>query len=294
MKIPVKMLKSGFSMPVYGLGTWEMGGRHQPDHADDEKNVAAIRAAIEKGITHIDTAAMYGGGHAEELVGEAIKDFPREELLIATKIIPADQSFEGVMRSFEKSLNRLDVDYVDLYLIHAYPLPGMPVSETLRAMDRLVEAGVVKNIGVCNFTINRFEEAQKHTANKLVCNQLHYSLRVREAEKYGLVEYCQQKDVFLSAWGPLEKGMLESGGVLNEMADKYDKTPYQVALNWLIAQPNVVTIPKTSSVKHLEENLGALGWELDPADTARLSKEFPGQITESERAPLDYEGDIPA
>jgi diketogulonate reductase-like aldo/keto reductase len=292
MNIPVKTLKSGFSLPVYGLGTWQMGGRFERDESNDEAEIQAIKNAIDAGITHIDTAESYGAGHAEELIAEALKGYDRSKLIIATKISGSNQGYNGVLRAIENSLKRLNMDYVDLYLLHRYPEPGISIEETMKAMDELVEQGVVKNIGVCNMTINRFEEVHKHTKNKLVYNQLHYSLEVREAEKAGLVKYCQENDIFLSAWGPLSKGALENAPILDEMAKKYDKTPYQVALNWLIVQPNVITIPKTTHKKHLEENLGALGWELSAEDAEQLSQEFPNQKPVSDRVPLNYAADI--
>lgn len=293
MNIPVKTLKSGFSLPVYGLGTWEMGGRSTPDYSNDEKEISAIKAAIDHGITHIDTAESYGAGHSEELVGQAIKGYDRAKLIVATKVSGNHQHYGDLMKSFEASLKRLDTGYVDLYLLHRYPDPGTPIEETMKALDELMSQGVIKNIGVCNMTIPRFEEAQKHTNNRLVYNQLHYSLDTREVEKYGLVKYCQANDIFLSAWGPVSKGHLDAP-ILSEMAEKYGKTKYQVAINWLINQPNVITIPKTTSVEHLEENLGAIGWELSAEDMERLSREFPNQRQVSDRVPLDYPADIAA
>lgn len=135
---------------------------------------------------------------------------------------------------------------------------------------------------------------QSQTANKLVCNQLEYSLQFREAEQRDIIQYCQDNDVMVVAWGPLQKGALEQAGVLHEVAQKYDKTAYQIALNWLITQKNVVTIPKTTQVSHLEENLGALGWELSHDDMERLRREFPDQQLISARVPLDYAADVPA
>ncbi len=293
MNIPSKTLESGFSLPVYGLGTWQMGGAMTADTANDERDVLAIQAALDHGVTHIDTAEMYGNGHSEDLVGLAIKGRTRENLIIASKVMKHNQSYDNLLSSFEASCKRLGVDYIDLYMLHHYPDVGIPIQETMRAMDYLVSQGAVKNIGVCNLSINRFKEAQKHTTNKIVCNQLEYSLQYREAEVRGLIEYSQQNDVMVVAWGPLQAGALAQGGVLQQMADNYGKTPYQVALNWLIAQKNVVTIPKTSSVEHLQENLGAFGWELSAEDMAVLTKEFPGQMNVSDRVPLDYAADIP-
>ncbi len=292
MNLPTKTLKSGFSLPVYGLGTWQMGGRFERDESNDEAEVAAIKAAIEHGITHIDTAESYGAGHAEELVAEALKGYEREKLIIATKVSGDHQGYSSVMKAIEASLKRLNMSYVDLYLLHRYPEPGISIEETMKAMDELVEQGVVKNIGVCNMTANRVSEAQKFSKNKIVYNQLHYSLECREAVARGVLKYCQDNDIFISAWGPLSKGSLRNAPVLEEIAKKYGKTPYQVALNWLISQPSVITIPKTTQVEHLEENLGALGWELSAEDIAKLTKEFPNQMQVSDRVPLDYEADI--
>ena len=290
MDIPVKTLKSGFSLPVYGLGTWEMGGRFEADYSKDEADITAIKYAIDHGITHIDTAESYGAGHSEELVGKAVQGYDRSKLLIASKVSKENQRYDDVLRACEASLKRLGTDYLDLYLLHRFPESGIDIAETMRAMDKLVSEGTVKNIGVCNMTINRFEAAQSHSQNKLVCNQLHYSLRVREVSK--IVEYCQQNDVLVTAWGPLQKGTLQTADILQEMADKYSKTPYQIALNWLVSQPNVVTIPKTSSLDHLEENLDVLGWQLSAEDQARLSQEFPDQQLVSDRVPLDYLADV--
>lgn len=292
MNIPVKTLDSGFSLPIYGLGTWQMGGRFERDDSNDEVEIQAIKNAIEHGITHVDTAESYGAGHAEELVAEAVKSVERAKLIIATKVSGPNQGYEGVLKAFEASIKRLEMSYVDLYLLHRYPEPGISIQDTMKALDELVAQGVVKNIGVCNMTINRFTEAQKYTKNKLVYNQLHYSLDTREVEACGLVKYCQENDIFLSAWGPLGKGELEDAPILKEMAEKYGKTAYQVAINWLISQPNVITIPKTTSLDHLKENLGALGWGMTVEDQERLSKEYPNQKQVSDRVPLDYPADI--
>lgn len=288
MNIPDRTLKSGFSLPVYGLGTWQMGGRWEPDYSNDEAEIKAIRSALDHGITHIDTAEGYGDGHCEELVGQAIKGHDRSKLIITTKVAGYHQTYDGVLKSCAGSLKRLGLDYIDLYLLHSFPDPGINVADTMKAMDRLVEEGLVKNIGACNLSVNRFQAVQAATNNKVVCNQVHYSLHQRESEAKGVIKFCQDNDIFITAWGPLEKGSLEQAALLQEMADKYQKTPYQVALNWLISQPSVVTIPKTTNVEHLEENLGCLGWQLSDEDMAKLTKDFPHQAEVSERVPLDY------
>lgn len=269
-----------------------MGGRFKRDDSNDENDIKAIKAAIDHGITHIDTAESYGDGHTEELVGQAIKSVDRNKLIITTKVAAWNQGYDNLLKSCRNGLKRLGTDYIDLYLLHRYPEPGIPINDTMRAMDRLISEGLVKNIGVCNMTIRRFEEVQKHTDNKIVCNQLHYSLSCRESEIRGIIKYCQDNDIFVTAWGPLEKGALENAEILKEMAKKYSKTPYQVAINWLILQKNVITIPKTTNPEHLEENLGAIGWKLSVEDIKRLANEFPNQKRISDRVPLNYKADI--
>lgn len=294
MYIPTKKLDSGFELPVYGLGIWQMGGRWEADASKDNDEIKAIRAALDAGITHIDTAESYGNGHAEEILAEALKGYDRSKLIIATKVSASNQTYEGVHASFRASLNRMQLDYVDLYLLHRFPEPGIDIADTMRAMDELVEQGLIKNIGVCNMTPHRFDEIQKLTKNKLVCNQVHYNVQYREIEDKGVLNHSQNNDVMLVAWRPLQKGILPETTLLIELADKYNKTPSQIAINWLISQKNVVTLSKTSNVEHLHENLGALGWSLDDTDIERIRSEFPDQKLVSDAVPLDYEADIPA
>jgi diketogulonate reductase-like aldo/keto reductase len=294
MNIPTKQLKNGFELPVYGLGIWQMGGRWESDNSNDEQEVAAIRAAIDAGITHIDTAESYGDGHAEELLAQAIQGYDRSKLFIATKVSKHNQGYDGVHRSFAASLKRLGTDYVDLYMLHRYPEPGISLEDTMRAMDELVEQGLVKNIGVCNMTPAMFDEAQKYSKNKLVCNQVHYNVQYREIEDKNILEYCQKNDVMLVAWRPVQKGALPDTPLLKDLARKYSKTPTQIAINWLISQDNVVTISKTSDPEHLKENLGALGWTLDPQDIELIRTDFPDQQLLSDAVPLTYDTDLPS
>jgi len=292
MKIPIKKLKGGFELPVYGLGLWQMGGRWEADTSKDDADIKAIWNAIELGITHIDTAEKYGNGHAEELLGQALKGIDRSKLIIATKVAGPNQRYDDLLRSFEASLKRIGTDYIDLYLLHRFPDPGISISETMKAMDNLVRQKVVKNIGVCNFTPNRLIETQKHTENKIVCNQVHYNLQYREVEAKGVLDFCQKNDVLLSAWRPLQKGLLPKSSLLEEIAEKYNKTPAQIAINWLISQDNVITLSKTSNLDHLKDNLGAIGWSMAKEDIEKIRKEFPGQQVISDALPLDYEADV--
>lgn len=289
MEIPTKALKDGFSLPVYGLGLWKMGGSRTADYTNDARDIVAIQTAIEKGVTHIDTAEKYGAGHAEELLCKAIEGYDRKKLQIATKVASQNQTYDGVLRSCEASLSRIGSDYIDLYLLHSYPDRGIKIEETMLALDELVRQGMVRNIGVCNMTPRRFDLAQKNSKNKLVCNQVHYNVKFREIEAKEVLKHAQDNDVFVVAWRPVQKGSLPESDIIRELSAKYEKTPTQIAINWLVSQPNVVTIAKTSSIEHLEENLGAIGWDMDKEDIERIRQEFPGQEAVSDAVPLNYD-----
>jgi diketogulonate reductase-like aldo/keto reductase len=286
MTIPSKKLANGFELPVYGLGLWEMGGRGTADYSQDEREVAAIRAALERGVTHFDAAEKYGAGHAEELLGRAAEGFARDGLVIATKVAGVNMSYDGVRLAAERSLQRLKMDYLDLYILHEMPAPGLTLAEAVRALDELVDEGVVRQIGVSNFSPAQFESAQKLSRHKLVCNQVHYNLAFREVELGGVLKQCQDADAFVVAYRPLKKAGFAGAAVVAELAKKYGRTPAQVAINWLVSQDHVVTICKTSDVAHLEENLGALDWTMEPGDVERLRQEYPDQQSVSDVAPL--------
>ena len=288
MKIPIKKLKNGFELPVYGMGLSRMGGNDEADYSQDEKWVHAIKNAIDAGITHFDTAEVYAAGHNEELLGRAIKSTDRSKLFVASKVWASHQTYDGIMRSCEGSLKRLGTDYLDLYMMHSFPEPDKPITEVMRALNELADQGVIKNIGASNFTVNRFKAAQAASAHKIVCNQLHYNVKFREPEYREILNYCQESDVLLVAWKPLQRGGLSEANILDEMAIKYGKTWRQVAINWLISQQNVVTICKTSSPDHLGENLGALDWAMNPEDIERIRNEFPDQEVIG-NWPLDYD-----
>lgn len=292
MNIPTKKLASGFEAPAYGLGLWQMGGLTTADRTHDAREITAIRTALEHGVTHLDTAESYGDGHAEELLARAVDGFERSKLLVATKVSAWNQSYDGVRRSLDASLKRLKMDYVDLYMLHRYPEPGLAIEDTMRAMDELVDKGLVLNIGACNLSPARFEAAQAASKHKLVCNQVHYNLQYRETEVRGVLKQCLELDVLLVAWRPLQKGRLGEAPVVTKLAEKYGKTPAQIAINWLVSQDQVVTISKTSNLAHLEENLGALDWTMEPEDIERIRSEYPDQQRASDAVPLDYAADV--
>jgi diketogulonate reductase-like aldo/keto reductase len=270
--------KTGESVAVIGLGTWNMGGRESPDYRNDERLIEAIRYAVELGMNHIDTAEMYAAGHAEELVGEAVKQFSRDEVFIATKVWPSNLRYEDVIRSCRRSLERLQLKYVDLYMVH-WPNPRIPLQETMKAMEKLVKDGLIRYIGVSNFDVELLEEAMNALKREeIVANQVKYSLEAREVERE-LIPFCERNGITVTAYTPLGKGRIPAeaasntpeGKILAEMAQRYGKTPVQIALNWVIWRPNVITIPKAARKEHLEENAGAAGWRLTEEDYKRLS-----------------------
>lgn len=282
--IPLKKA-GGFELPVLGLGTWLMGGRYTHDpFNDDARDVAAIKVAIEMGITHIDTAEIYAGGHAEELVGQAIRDFDRSKLFITSKVSGDNLSYDRVMASARESLERLGIDQLDLYLIH-WPNSGFEIKETMRAMDDLVLQGLIMHIGVSNFNAQEMVEAQaalrqaqgKPGGLRIVNNQINYSLPARGHEQAGTLDFAAKNNILITAYRPLAKGEFShtEEKILKKLAEKYQKTPLQIALNWVINKPNIVALVKTSNIDHLKEDLGALGWELEREDEKYLDDNFP-------------------
>jgi diketogulonate reductase-like aldo/keto reductase len=272
-----KEFSSGLRIPVLGIGTWSIGGGMTADTSHDKEAILAIRTAIRLGMTHVDTAELYGDGHAEELVGEAIREFDRETLFITTKVKWSNLRYEDVVKAAKRSLKRLKTGYIDLYLVHA-PNSAIPIQETMKAMDYLVEKELTRFIGVSNFSVEQVEEAQQYAQNRIVANEIEYNLLVRESGMYTenmeskIIPYCQKKDMIVIAYRPLARGELTKPGIklLDELAKKYDKTQAQIALNWLISKPNIVAIPKAAKIDHIKENLGAIGWKLSREDLQGL------------------------
>jgi diketogulonate reductase-like aldo/keto reductase len=277
VKIPSKKLKCGFMLPVFGFGTWQMGGRETRNYENDDRaDISAIKTAIESGICHIDTAAWYAQGHTEELVGKAIKGYERSSLMITTKVAPMDLHYDDIIRSAYASLKRLGTDYIDIYVIHN-PNPYIDISETMKAMDFLVSRQIARYTGLSNFNARQFKQAQESSSNKIVCNHLHYNLKHRGPLIDGTIKYCQDNDVMIVAWRPVQKGLFseEKFEILEKLCNKHNKTSNQVAINWLISQDNIVTISKTRNINHLKENISAVGWKMSEEDINLLMENFP-------------------
>lgn len=265
---------TGEEIPVIGQGTWRMG----QDPSKRSQEIEALRQGIAHGATLIDTAEMYASGGAERVVAEAIRDV-RERVFIVTKVWPDNASYEGVLRAARESLKRLETDRIDLYLLH-WPSSRHPLSETMRAMRKLVEDGLVRYVGVSNFGERLLAEAQAELGDvPLACNQVAYHLRNRVIEK-GVKPYCDRERITVMAYSPLGDGDFPRPGtpgrsLLDEIGAKYGKTAYQVALNWLVSQGNVVVIPKAANPKHAVENATAVDFELTPEEIAAIAEAFP-------------------
>ena len=273
-----KKLIDNTKIPVIGLGTWLIGGGMEADYSEDEQAIRAIKTAIELGYRHIDTAEMYGDGHTEELIGKAIKDINRDELFITTKVRKTKLKYNEVLRSAEESLNKMGIDYIDLFLVHA-PSQHISIEETMKAFDYLVDQKMVRHIGVSNFQVHQLIEAQRYTKNKIVANQIEYSLLTRNKGKYAdnrdmelkTIPYCQENNILIIAERPLERGLiLQNHPILDALELKYGKTKAQIAINWLISKKNIITIPKSTNKQRLIENFGSIGWELEKDDIKLL------------------------
>jgi diketogulonate reductase-like aldo/keto reductase len=264
----VKLL-DGTSVPIIGLGTWSYGGGSTPDYTQDDKYVATMRQIIDMGYTHIDTAESYGKNHCEEIVGQAIKAFDRDDIFITTKVAPEHLHADAVIKAAEGSLRRLDVGVIDLYLIH-WPNVNIPLKETFRGLNNLLDNGLIKRVGLSNFSVAQMQESMRLCTGPIITNQVHYNLLRRDPESNGVLAFCQQEGIVLTAYSPLKNEVLEHP-VVRRIAAAHDVSPAQIAIQWLVRQPAVITIPKTSDIEHAQENLDALSVKLTDAEVSELN-----------------------
>ena len=265
-------LPGGETVPRLGLGTWYMG----ESAAAFDQEVTAVRYAMARGIRLTDTAEMYAGGGAEQVVGEAIRGFgdvPRDDLFIVSKVLPSNAYEQDVIRACEGSLRRLGIDTINLYLLHWRG--AAPFEETLRAFEDLQSAGKIRHFGVSNFDAADMEEwCGCAGGDALVCNQILYNLS-RRGPEWDILPDCKQRGVPVMAYSPLEQGRLDGIPVLVEIAKRYNVTPLQIALAWVLAQDNVIAIPKAVQHDHIDQNIAALEIVLDAEDHARLDVAYP-------------------
>ena len=265
-------------IPAVGLGTWAIGGGMNADSSRDRDGADALRLGLDLGMTLIDTAEMYGAGHSEEVVSMVLRDWEKP-VFLASKVSPSHFAYDDVLRSARKSLDRLGVKSMDLYQLH-WPNSRIPISETMRALEKLVHDGLTRHIGVSNFSVEQIREAQAALSKeRIVSNQVEYSLVDRSIESQ-ILPYCQKEKVTVIAYSPLGQGKIPNGKgasykVLDMIAAEHQKSRSQLALNWVLRHDSVVTIPKAVDKSHVKENAGVVGWQLSRDDYDRLDQAFP-------------------
>ena len=267
-------MPDGTPMPRLGMGTWYLGERA----STREREIAALRAGLDAGVTLIDTAEMYGNGAAEELVGEAIRGYDRERLFLVSKVYPHNAGDPEIFESVEASLGRLGTSYLDLYLLHWRG--AVPLAETVACMERLVEDGLIRHWGVSNFDADDLEELfSVPDGDRCAVNQDLYHLGSRGVE-YDVLPWMRAEHMPLMAYcplaqaGDLRRGLLSDPGVV-EVARAHGATPMQVLLAFVLRDPLVVAIPRSGDAEHVLENIRARDIELTADDLALLSRSFP-------------------
>jgi diketogulonate reductase-like aldo/keto reductase len=268
-------LPDGECVPVLGQGTWRMGENTRAHKGE----VAALRLGIELGMTLIDTAEMYGEGGAEEVVADAIDD-QRDRVFVVTKVYPHHASRSELPKACERSLKRLRIDAIDLYLLH-WRQRSTQLAETVEAFEKLRGAGKIRHWGVSNFDVDDMEELQSiENGRSCAANQVLYSLANRQIE-FDLLPRVHQPSTLnyqpmVMAYSPVGhgRGLLENAA-LKKIAKRHDATTSQVALAWVLRQPKVIAIPKASKQKHVRDNAGSIEIKLTSEDLADLDQEFP-------------------
>ena len=262
----VVRLPNGITMPTLGQGTWFMG----ESSSAKKEEIAALQHGIDLGMTLIDTAEMYASGGAEKVTGEAIAG-RRDKIFLVSKVLPGNASRKGTVAALERSLQRLKTDYLDLYLLHwrgSYPL-----SETFEAMEQLVDAGKIRAYGVSNFDLDDMEEAAQYDNGNICVNQVLYNLASRGIE-WDLLPWQKKRNIPVMAYSPLYQTRLLKSSGLKRVAEKLSITPAQLALAWLLHQ-GTVPIPKSSSLRRVEENRKAGDITLDQSVLDELDAIFP-------------------
>jgi diketogulonate reductase-like aldo/keto reductase len=267
-------LVSGKASPILGQGMSGMGVK--PSKREDE--IASLRLGVDLGMTHIDTAEMYGEGKSEILFAEALSD-RRGEVFLTSKVLPEHATYRGTLEACEKSLKRLKTDYIDLYLLHW--MGNAPLHETFNAFMALKKDGKIKDFGVSNFDTQDMEKAyQMAGGHEIAANQVLYNLR-RRVPEWSLSGWLKKHNMPLIAYTPIDRGGLESEPSLKKIAERHNKSVSQIALAWVLQRPNVIAIPKAGTPQHVQDNFDALSITLTAQDLAEIDLSFPPPKSES-------------
>jgi diketogulonate reductase-like aldo/keto reductase len=278
--------RSAVNIPVIGMGTWQI-------ELNPDESIKALRLGIEKGLRLIDTAESYNN---EEVVGKAIEPF-KQQAFVSTKVYPTHFHYNDVLYACEQSLQTLGLKSIDLYQLHKPNKTGIPLSETVSAMEELVRQGKIKHIGLCNFSIDEIKEVQSLLKeNSIASIQAKYNILSREIESE-LIGFCKKEKITIIAFEPFAKGSLanerqskpaellaetdkrydrkaaeSANKLLGEIGSQYGKSAMQVALNWVVSKGNIIAIPKASSQKHMLENSQACSFKLSNKDNERIDQ----------------------
>lgn len=255
MNIPTFPLQSGYDMPAFGLGTWQLTG---------ETCERSVKAALDMGYPHIDTSDDYMN---EERIGKALKGFDRSRLFITSKVDDSKLHKKDLMDACLSSLDRLGTDYLDLYLIHR-PNPTVPLEKSMEGMEELVSQKLIRSAGISNFDIGGTRDAERASSVPIAVNQIkihpyHYP---EEA-----VDFLQKKKVVVTAYSPLDTGGIVDDDLLTEIGKRYGKSAAQVSLNWLLSK-GLIVIPKAGTEEHLRENIDIFDWKLSGEDTQKINQ----------------------
>lgn len=278
MEQRVEFGKTGEKVSPMGIGTyydpgWIASAKLLKRQGNSESKIKAIRAGVEAGVNLIDTAELY---ESENLVQEAVSDIPREDLFIASKVWPSHFSYDKVIRSCDRSLKKLGMDYIDLYQLH-FPSKTKDIGETMRAMEYLVDQGKIRHIGISNFSLEQTKAAvnalRKH---EISSTQMNFNISHRNIEA-DILPYCRENGIAILAYYPLGHGKLVSPNssaraVVEEIGRNHGgKTPPQIALNWFYSKFNFVfPIPRASNADHVSENAGSMGWKMTSEEISKL------------------------
>lgn len=254
VSIPTRTLPSGDELPALGLGTYGL---------DDEQTATSVRTALEAGYTHIDTAEGY---HNEAVIGDVLAEYDHEDVFLTSKVLPKNLDYESLIRSCESSLERLGTDYLDLYLIH-WPNPAISLRESLQAMARLHDRGLVRNVGVSNFSAYQLSCAHHITDVPIAVNQIEFHPWF---QRPALVDYCRESDTVIEAAAPFGRADVFDDEVVRELAETYEKSPAQVTLRWMLDR-DIVALPRSATPEHVRANAD-LDWSLDETDCRRLDE----------------------
>lgn len=269
----IKLGKTGETIPILGQGTWGIKNGRRKKYYEKWKD--SLRRGIELGMTHLDTAELYSFGTSERVIGELIKEFDRDDLFITSKIFPKHLGYKAMIKACNKSLERLDIKYIDLYLVHFPSFLFSKIKKHMRVMEQLLNEGKIRYIGVSNYSVEQFKIGQEYLKkSELVTNQLQANI-VSQKHIHNSLPFYRKEGVILTVYSPLShRGFTNLNGDirlnLEKIAENYNASIQQIAIAWLINHKNVITIPKAFQMKHVESNAAAVDIELSDEEIKNL------------------------